>query len=67
MFSVDCVFSGINIDDRATLVPTPQEGFGVTVETIFEGFQTLLCWEDIVLKATECRLPGSAIKLFPHG
>jgi hypothetical protein len=58
LFSVDGVFSGINIDDESPFVPVSKQGIGRSVEAFFESFRTLTRCEDVVLKATECGSPG---------
>ncbi len=51
LVSVDGVFSGIYIDDEPPFVSAPKEGVGGSADCIFEGFQTLACCENVVLKA----------------
>jgi hypothetical protein len=65
--SVNGVLGGIDIYDEPPFVSAPKEGFGGSAEHIFEGPQPLACCEDVVLKARQCRLAGSAFMLFPQG
>ena len=59
LFSVDGVFSGINIDDEPPFVSAPKEGAGRSADHIFQGFQPITSCEDVVLEARECGLAGS--------
>ena len=61
---VDGIFGGIDIDDEPPFVPTSKECVGRSADHIFQGFQPFTSCEDVVFKATQCGLAGSAFMLF---
>ena len=64
LLSVNGVFGGIDIDDEPPFVPTSKECVGRSADHIFQGFQPFTSCEDVVFKATQCGLAGSAFMLF---
>jgi hypothetical protein len=64
LVSVGGISGGIDIDDEPPFVSAPKQGVGGSTDHIFQGFQPLTSCEDVVFKATQCGLAGSAFMLF---